>query len=189
MHHPITNVKFLGYPFYYWEIGHHLWNGNKLDETRPPNHLRLPELSVEDLGELVYAWEFPGVVGNAWNGNPRCSIVIGSSCIWDKFIFLATGRPKDCMVKLLDCLINPGYRLGIVTSLQQGLDSHVFVAVRWRERRCGVKRATMKSKRLRVETFWWVGVEMTKSKQLSFIEDVSRIDGGHRRSRGLSRVE
>eukprot|EP01018_Ginkgo_biloba_P010839 Gb_21955 [translate_table: standard] len=26
------------------------------------------ELSVEDLGELVYAWKLPRVVGNAWNG-------------------------------------------------------------------------------------------------------------------------
>eukprot|EP01018_Ginkgo_biloba_P015586 Gb_20899 [translate_table: standard] len=76
------------------------------------------ELSVEDLGELVYAWELPGVAGNAWNGEPGRSIAIGSSCIWDKFIFLATGRPGDCMEMLLECLRNPGRRLGIVTGLQ-----------------------------------------------------------------------
>eukprot|EP01018_Ginkgo_biloba_P016861 Gb_40289 [translate_table: standard] len=47
--------------------------------------------------------------------NPCRSIAIGSGCIWSEFIFLATGRPRDCMEKLLECLINPGYRLGIVT--------------------------------------------------------------------------
>eukprot|EP01018_Ginkgo_biloba_P008967 Gb_06071 [translate_table: standard] len=75
----------------------------------------LLKLSVEDLGELVYAWELPGVAGNAWNGEPGCSIAIGSSCIWDKFIFLATERPGDWMEMLLECLRNPRYRLGIVT--------------------------------------------------------------------------
>eukprot|EP01018_Ginkgo_biloba_P029107 Gb_38021 [translate_table: standard] len=78
------------------------------------------ELPVEDLGELVYAWELPGVAGNAWNGEPGRSTTIGSSCIWDKFIFLATERPGDCMVKLLECLINPGYRLGIITGCSRG---------------------------------------------------------------------
>eukprot|EP01018_Ginkgo_biloba_P020879 Gb_41137 [translate_table: standard] len=79
----------------------------------------LSELSVEDLGELVYAWELPRVIGNAWNGDPGRRITISSSCIWDKFIFLATGRPGDCMEMLLECLRNPGYRLGIVMGLQQ----------------------------------------------------------------------
>eukprot|EP01018_Ginkgo_biloba_P038153 Gb_41405 [translate_table: standard] len=73
------------------------------------------ELSVEDLGELVYAWELPGVAGNAWNGEPGRSIVISSCCIWDKFIFLATRRPRDCMEMLLECLRNPRRRLGIIT--------------------------------------------------------------------------
>eukprot|EP01018_Ginkgo_biloba_P030043 Gb_09774 [translate_table: standard] len=72
------------------------------------------QLSVEDLGELVYAWEFPGVVGNAWNGEPGRSIAIGSSCIWGEFIFLATRRLGDCMEKLLECLRNPRRKLGIV---------------------------------------------------------------------------
>eukprot|EP01018_Ginkgo_biloba_P028060 Gb_41523 [translate_table: standard] len=66
----------------------------------------------------VYAWELPGVAGNAWNGETSRSIVIDSSCIWGKFIFLATGRPRYCMEMLLECLRNPGYRLGIVTGLQ-----------------------------------------------------------------------
>eukprot|EP01018_Ginkgo_biloba_P041059 Gb_31858 [translate_table: standard] len=47
--------------------------------------------------------------------DPCHNIVIGSSCIWDKFIFLATRRPRDCLEMLLECLRNPGYRLGIVT--------------------------------------------------------------------------
>eukprot|EP01018_Ginkgo_biloba_P026573 Gb_02543 [translate_table: standard] len=76
----------------------------------------LLKLSVEDLGEPVYAWALPGVAGNAWNGEPSCSIAIG--CIWGKFIFLAIGRPRDYMEMLLECLRNPGRRLGIVTSLQ-----------------------------------------------------------------------
>eukprot|EP01018_Ginkgo_biloba_P020855 Gb_32403 [translate_table: standard] len=79
----------------------------------------LLKLLVEDLGELVYAWELPGVVGNAWNGEPGRSIAIGSICIWDKFIFLATRRPVDCMEMLLEFLRNPGYRLSIVMGLQQ----------------------------------------------------------------------
>eukprot|EP01018_Ginkgo_biloba_P038903 Gb_11621 [translate_table: standard] len=71
----------------------------------------LLKLSVEDLGEP----KLPGVAGNAWNGEPGRSIVIGSSFIWGKFIFLAIGRPGDCMEMLLECLRNPGHRLGIVT--------------------------------------------------------------------------
>eukprot|EP01018_Ginkgo_biloba_P032364 Gb_29306 [translate_table: standard] len=55
----------------------------------------------------VYAWEFPGVAGNAWNGEPVRSIAIGSGCIWSEFIFLATERPGDCMEMLLECLRNP----------------------------------------------------------------------------------
>eukprot|EP01018_Ginkgo_biloba_P024798 Gb_06780 [translate_table: standard] len=47
--------------------------------------------------------------------DPCRSIAIGSGCIWDKFVFLATRRPGDCMEMLLECLRNPGYRLGIVT--------------------------------------------------------------------------
>eukprot|EP01018_Ginkgo_biloba_P003792 Gb_36773 [translate_table: standard] len=78
----------------------------------------LLKLSVEDLGEMVYAWELPRVAGNAWNGESGRSIAIGSSCIWDKSIFLATGRPGDCMEMLLKCLRNPRYRFGIVTGLQ-----------------------------------------------------------------------
>eukprot|EP01018_Ginkgo_biloba_P011429 Gb_22560 [translate_table: standard] len=66
----------------------------------------------------VYAWELLGVARNAWNGELGCSITIGSSCIWDKFIFLVTGRPGDCMEMLLECLRNPGRRLGIVTELK-----------------------------------------------------------------------
>eukprot|EP01018_Ginkgo_biloba_P039474 Gb_17393 [translate_table: standard] len=66
----------------------------------------------------VYAWELLGVAGNAWNGEPGCSIAIGSDFIWGKFIFLATGRPGDCMEMLLECLRNPGCRLGIVTGFQ-----------------------------------------------------------------------
>eukprot|EP01018_Ginkgo_biloba_P019105 Gb_39462 [translate_table: standard] len=66
----------------------------------------------------VYAWELPGVARNAWNSEPGSSIVIGNSCIWGKFIFLATGRLGDCMEMLLECLRNPGYRLGIVMGLQ-----------------------------------------------------------------------
>eukprot|EP01018_Ginkgo_biloba_P008032 Gb_17138 [translate_table: standard] len=58
----------------------------------------------------VYAWELPGVAGNAWNGEPGCSIAIGNSCIWGKFIFLATGRPGDYMEMLLECLRNPRCR-------------------------------------------------------------------------------
>eukprot|EP01018_Ginkgo_biloba_P016234 Gb_41346 [translate_table: standard] len=50
--------------------------------------------------------------------DPCRSITICSSCIWDKFVFLATGRPGDCMEMLLECLRNPGRRLGIVTGLQ-----------------------------------------------------------------------
>eukprot|EP01018_Ginkgo_biloba_P033686 Gb_37771 [translate_table: standard] len=65
-----------------------------------------------------YAWELPGVAGNAWNGEPGRNIAIGSSCIWDKFIFLANGRLGDYMEMLLECLRNPGRRLGIITSLQ-----------------------------------------------------------------------
>eukprot|EP01018_Ginkgo_biloba_P038278 Gb_27537 [translate_table: standard] len=70
-------------------------------------------LHVIFLNLQVYALELPGVAGNAWNDEPGCSIAIGSSCIWGKFIFLATGRPGDCMEMLLECLRNPGYRLGI----------------------------------------------------------------------------
>eukprot|EP01018_Ginkgo_biloba_P011568 Gb_10401 [translate_table: standard] len=55
----------------------------------------------------VYAWELPGVARNAWNGEPSPSITIGSSCIWGKFIFLATRRPGDYMEMLLECLRNP----------------------------------------------------------------------------------
>eukprot|EP01018_Ginkgo_biloba_P033689 Gb_14090 [translate_table: standard] len=66
----------------------------------------------------VYAWELPGVAGNAWNSEPGRSITIGSSCIWGKFVFLANGRLRDCMEMLLECLRNLGCRLGIVMSLQ-----------------------------------------------------------------------
>eukprot|EP01018_Ginkgo_biloba_P011646 Gb_05121 [translate_table: standard] len=65
----------------------------------------------------VYAWKLPGVAGNAWNSEPGRSIAIGSSCIWGKFIFLATRRPEDCMEMLLECLRNPRCGLGIVTDL------------------------------------------------------------------------
>eukprot|EP01018_Ginkgo_biloba_P038707 Gb_26790 [translate_table: standard] len=82
------------------------------------SRIPLLKLSIEDLGELVYAWELPGVARNAWNGEPGRSIAIGSGCIWDKFIFLATGRPGDYMEMLLECLRNPGYRLSIITGLQ-----------------------------------------------------------------------
>eukprot|EP01018_Ginkgo_biloba_P014632 Gb_20948 [translate_table: standard] len=75
-------------------------------------------LHVIFLNLQVYAWELPGVAGNSWNGEPGCSIAIGSSCIWDKFIFLATRRLGDCLEMLLECLKNPRYRLGIVTGLQ-----------------------------------------------------------------------
>eukprot|EP01018_Ginkgo_biloba_P040019 Gb_27255 [translate_table: standard] len=114
-----------------------------------------PELSVEDLGELVgltmgagklmlwcfififmdlqvYAWKLPGVVGNAWNGEPGRSIAIGSSCIWDKFIFLATGRPENYMEMLLECLRNPGRMLGIITvgrKIWLEFDGHVTTAL------------------------------------------------------------
>eukprot|EP01018_Ginkgo_biloba_P032662 Gb_20122 [translate_table: standard] len=43
------------------------------------------------------------------------ALQFGSSSIWNKFIFLATGRPGDCMEMLLECLRNLGCRLGIVT--------------------------------------------------------------------------
>eukprot|EP01018_Ginkgo_biloba_P000024 Gb_00120 [translate_table: standard] len=60
-----------------------------------------------------------GVAWSCWEWlerfDPHRSIAIGSSCIWDKFIFLATGRPGHCMEMLLECLRNPRYRLGIVT--------------------------------------------------------------------------
>eukprot|EP01018_Ginkgo_biloba_P002511 Gb_23580 [translate_table: standard] len=75
----------------------------------------LLKLSVEDLGEPV---GLTIVVGNAWNGETGHSIAIRSGCIWSKFIFLATGRPGNCMEMLLECLRNPGRRLGIVTSLK-----------------------------------------------------------------------
>eukprot|EP01018_Ginkgo_biloba_P018570 Gb_16811 [translate_table: standard] len=58
-----------------------------------------------------------GVAGNAWNGEPGHSIAIGSGCIWSKFVFLATRRPGNCMEMLLECLRNPGRRLGIITEL------------------------------------------------------------------------
>eukprot|EP01018_Ginkgo_biloba_P021224 Gb_34313 [translate_table: standard] len=61
--------------------------------------------------------------------DPYRSIAIGNGCIWGKLIFLATGRPGDCMEMLLECLRNPGYRLGIVTGLQQqGSWETLFVA-------------------------------------------------------------
>eukprot|EP01018_Ginkgo_biloba_P020393 Gb_28252 [translate_table: standard] len=82
------------------------------------------ELSIEDLGEMVYAWELPGVAGNAWNGEPGCSIAIGSGCIWDKFIFLATRRPGDCMEMLLECLRNPGTPRWMGESPGQSLSCH-----------------------------------------------------------------
>eukprot|EP01018_Ginkgo_biloba_P014041 Gb_35068 [translate_table: standard] len=82
------------------------------------SRIPLLKLSVEDLGEHVYAWEFPGVAGNAWNGEPGRSIAIGNGCIWGKFIFLATGRLGDYMEMLLECLRNPRCRLGIVTGFQ-----------------------------------------------------------------------
>eukprot|EP01018_Ginkgo_biloba_P018258 Gb_21244 [translate_table: standard] len=79
---------------------------------------------------------------------PRRSITIGNSCIWDRFIFLATGIRGDYMEMLLDCLRNPGYRLGIVTGcsgfVADGapfvcklvLTVRVFVTV------CGLERKT-----------------------------------------------
>eukprot|EP01018_Ginkgo_biloba_P016047 Gb_33127 [translate_table: standard] len=69
------------------------------------------KLSVEDLGELV------GLTMGAEQFDPCRSITIGSSCIWGKFIFLATGRPGDCMEMLLECLRNPGRRLGIAIAM------------------------------------------------------------------------
>eukprot|EP01018_Ginkgo_biloba_P039319 Gb_36400 [translate_table: standard] len=66
----------------------------------------------------VYAWKLPGVAGNSWNSEPGHSIKIGSGCIWGKFIFLATRRPRDCMEMLLEFLRNPRCRLGIVTAVE-----------------------------------------------------------------------
>eukprot|EP01018_Ginkgo_biloba_P027077 Gb_13048 [translate_table: standard] len=55
--------------------------------------------------------ELLGMLGTV---DPRRSIAIGSNCIWSEFIFLATGRPGTLHGKVMECLINPGYRLGIV---------------------------------------------------------------------------
>eukprot|EP01018_Ginkgo_biloba_P039640 Gb_35451 [translate_table: standard] len=68
------------------------------------------ELSVEDLGELV-AWKLPGVAGNAWNGLIPAVALQLAAVAYGKFVFLATGRPGDCMEMLLECLRNPGHRV------------------------------------------------------------------------------
>eukprot|EP01018_Ginkgo_biloba_P033444 Gb_04768 [translate_table: standard] len=91
--------------------------GEPVGLTMGAGELNATVLHFIFLNLQVYAWKLPGVAGNAWNGEPGRSIVIGSSCIWDKFIFLATRRPRDCMEMLLECLRNPRCRLGIITDL------------------------------------------------------------------------
>eukprot|EP01018_Ginkgo_biloba_P010909 Gb_30939 [translate_table: standard] len=68
---------------------------------------------VEDMADLFsceahsHGWseEKSGVSAGR---EDQSAIATGSSCIWDKFIFLATGRPRDCMEMLLECFRNPG---------------------------------------------------------------------------------
>eukprot|EP01018_Ginkgo_biloba_P040869 Gb_16428 [translate_table: standard] len=48
------------------------------------------ELSVEDLGEPVYAWELPGAAGNACNGlTPTVALQLATVCSR----FVADGAP------------------------------------------------------------------------------------------------
>eukprot|EP01018_Ginkgo_biloba_P001907 Gb_17685 [translate_table: standard] len=56
--------------------------------------------------------ELLGMLGTV---EPGCSIAIGSSCIWINPFSEPLEDLEGCMVKLLECLKNPGRRLGIVT--------------------------------------------------------------------------
>eukprot|EP01018_Ginkgo_biloba_P009968 Gb_34335 [translate_table: standard] len=62
----------------------------------------------------VYAWKLPGVTGNAWNG---LIFVVALQLVAVAYGVNLFSEPLEdlegCMVKLLECLRNPGYRLGM----------------------------------------------------------------------------
>eukprot|EP01018_Ginkgo_biloba_P005945 Gb_22598 [translate_table: standard] len=70
------------------------------------------ELSVEDLGEPVYAWELPGVAGNACNGlTPTVALQL-AAVVYGANLFSVLLRLGSCMVTGMP--VNPSFRLGIV---------------------------------------------------------------------------
>eukprot|EP01018_Ginkgo_biloba_P019966 Gb_15665 [translate_table: standard] len=67
------------------------------------------ELSVEDLGEPVYAWELPGVAGNACNGlTPTvalqlAAVVYGANIFFEPLEDLNAAWCWDCDVSVRVC--------------------------------------------------------------------------------------
>eukprot|EP01018_Ginkgo_biloba_P028868 Gb_20656 [translate_table: standard] len=68
------------------------------------------ELLVEDLGELVYAWELPGVVGNSCNGlTPTVAlqlvaVVYGANLFFEPLEDLNTAWLLECLRTLVEGL-------------------------------------------------------------------------------------
>eukprot|EP01018_Ginkgo_biloba_P024129 Gb_25315 [translate_table: standard] len=65
--------------------------------------------------QLVYAWELPRVAGNAWNGLiPTVALQLAAVAYGVNLFSEPLKDLEDCMVRLQECLRNPGYRLDIV---------------------------------------------------------------------------
>eukprot|EP01018_Ginkgo_biloba_P035749 Gb_32756 [translate_table: standard] len=92
------------------------------------------ELSVEDLGEPVYAWELPGVAGNACNGlTPTvalqlAAVVYGANLFSEPLEDLNAAWLLECLRTLVEGLALPP-QLGLSTSITK---CHKFMVLHHR---------------------------------------------------------